>query len=159
GSYQVDGQSALDLRALFPGRAYAGVDLRAGPGVDCTADVESLPQATHSAGTVIAMNTFEHVRRFWNGFAEVQRVLRPDGVFVVPSPFSSHTPHSPDDYWRFTRAALEALLDDSPSKITGWHGARQRPAHVGAVAFGPARPAITPEQFARHRRLVQQYAH
>ena len=38
GSYQVEGQDELiDLRGLFPGRPYVGVDCRPGPGVDCVA--------------------------------------------------------------------------------------------------------------------------
>jgi SAM-dependent methyltransferase len=160
GAYQVDGQhESLNLRRLFPGRDYTGLDLRAGPGVDCVADVEHLPQPAGSVGTVIAMNTFEHVRRFWAGFAEVRRVLRPDGVFVLSCPFHFRIHNFPHDYWRFSPAALETLLAEYPNKIIGWHGARRRPANVWAVAFGPARPAVTPEQFARHRTLVQTYAY
>ena len=160
GAYQVEGQhESLNLRRLFPGRAYTGLDMRPGPGVDCVADAEHPPQATGSVGTVIAMNTFEHVRRFWDGFAEVQRVLRPDGVFVLSCPFHFRIHNFPHDYWRFSPAALAAMLEGYPSKIVGWHGARQRPANVWAVAFGPARPAITPEQFARHRTLIQTYAY
>jgi SAM-dependent methyltransferase len=160
GSYQVEGQDdGIHLRNLFPGRDYIGLDMRAGPGVDCVADVERLPQATGSVGTVISMSTFEHVRRFWKGFAEVRRVLRPDGVFVVACPFFFRIHNYPHDYWRFTPAALDMLLEEYPSKIIGWHGAGQRPASVWAVAFGAQRPAITREQFARHRSLVQRYAY
>jgi SAM-dependent methyltransferase len=160
GSYQVEGQDErFDLRRLLPGREFTGLDLRPGPGVDCVGDVHQLPHAAGAFGTVIAMNTFEHVQRFWQGFDEVRRVLRPDGVFVVSCPFSFRIHNYPHDYWRFTPAALEALLEPYSSKIVGWHGPRQRPAHVWSVAFGPGRPAITPEQFARHRTLVQKYAH
>src|SRR5436305_5712706 len=91
GSYRVEGQSdAIHLRNLFPGRDYTGVDMRVGPGVDCVANVEKLPQATGSVGTVISMSTFEHVRRLRKGFDEVRRVLRPDGVLVVACPVSCH---------------------------------------------------------------------
>jgi SAM-dependent methyltransferase len=160
GSYQVAGQDdGVHLRNLFPGRDYTGVDMRPGPGVDCVADVERLPQASGSVGTVISMSTFEHVRRFWKGFEEIRRVLRPDGVFIVACPFFFHIHNYPHDYWRFTPAALEVLLDGYASKIIGWHGASKRPTSVWAVAFGPSRPAITREQFARHRALVQRYAH
>ena len=70
GAYQVAGQeSVADLRRFFPGRPYTGLDARAGRGVDLVADVENLPHADASVGTVLAMNTFEHVPRFWNGFA------------------------------------------------------------------------------------------
>ncbi len=160
GAFQVAGQpEELSLRRLFPGRDYTGLDLRWGPGVDRVADVERLPQPAGSVGTLIAMNTFEHVRRFWQGFAEVRRVLRPDGVFLLSCPFFFHIHDHPHDYWRFTPAALETLLEEYPSRIVGWHGAKQRPANVWAVAFGPGRPPITPEQFARHRTLVQKYAY
>jgi SAM-dependent methyltransferase len=160
GAYQVEGQEeTLNLRRLFPARKYTGLDLRPGPGVDCVGDVERLSQPAGSVGTVLAMNTFEHVRRFWDGFAEIRRVLRPDGVFVLSCPFFFRIHNYPHDYWRFSPAALEALLEPYPSKIIGWHGARQRPANVWAVAFGPARAAITPEQYTRHRRLVQRYAY
>ncbi len=81
GSYQVVGQEELiNLRSLFPNADYLGADIREGPGVDLVADVEDLPQPDGSVGTIIALNTFEHVKRFWRGFDEVHRVLRPDGA-------------------------------------------------------------------------------
>src|SRR4051794_27999049 len=107
GSYQVEGQDNLNLRGLFPGRPYIGVDMRQGPGVDCVAEVENLPQETGSIGTVISFNTFEHVRRFWRGLDEIHRVLRPDGVLLLSCPFHFRIHNYPDDYWRFTPAAFE----------------------------------------------------
>lgn len=158
GAYQVRGQEAVGLRSLFPGREYVGIDMRPGPGVDCVADVEDLPHADRSVGTVITFNTFEHVRCFWRGFEEIHRVLRPDGALIVSCPFHFHIHNYPHDYWRFTPAAFEFLLDRYPSKIIGWHGARQRPASIWAVAFREERQAITPEQYARYRQLVAKYA-
>jgi SAM-dependent methyltransferase len=159
GSYQVAGQEAIaDLRALFPGKDYVGVDVQAGPGVDCVADAEALPHADGSVGTVIAMNTFEHVPRFWRAFEEVYRVLRPDGALLVSCPFAFHIHDFPSDYWRFTPEALELLLQDYPSKLLGWHGPRRRPASVWALAFREARPPITPAQFERYRTLLGRYA-
>ena len=159
GSYQVQGQEGIaNLRSLFPGRAYQGMDMRPGPGVDLVANVECLPHATGSVGAVLALNTFEHVRHFWRGLDEIQRVLRPDGVLIMSTPFHFRIHQFPHDYWRFTPAAYETLLEDYPSKIIGWHGARNRPANVWAVAFRPDRPAITPEQYDRYRGLLAQYA-
>src|SRR5688572_4334671 len=84
GSYQVAGQESIaDLRSLFPGKEYVGVDMRPGPGVDRVANVEALPFASGSVGTVLALNTFEHVRCFWRGLDEVYRVLRSDGALVM----------------------------------------------------------------------------
>jgi SAM-dependent methyltransferase len=160
GSFQVPGQESIgDLRPLFPGREYIGVDFRPGPGVDCVGSVENLPQADASAGTVIACNTFEHVRCFWRGFEEIHRVLRPDGVLLISCPFFFRIHNYPEDYWRFTPAALDVLLDQYPSKILGWHGPKQRPAHVWALACREGRRPISDQQFTRYRRLLHEYAH
>lgn len=159
GSYLVPGQEDVaDLRTLFPGKPYTGVDMRAGPGVDCIADVEDLPQASGSVGTVIAMSTFEHVPRFWRGFDEIHRVLRPDGVLLVSCPFYFHIHSYPSDYWRFTPEALHVLLEDYPTRIVGWHGVKNRPADVWAVAFGERHPPVRDEDVTRYRALLAAYA-
>src|SRR5262249_11156499 len=136
GSYLVPGQEEIaDLRSLFPDTPYLGMDVRPGPGVDEIADVEALPYADGSFGTVLALNTFEHVPRFWRGFEEVHRVLRPDGVLVVTVPFYFHVHDYPSDYWRFTPEALRLLLEDYPHTIVGAQGPSRRPSAVWAVAF------------------------
>jgi SAM-dependent methyltransferase len=159
GAYQVAGQESIaNLRSLFARKEYVGVDMRAGPGVDCVASVEKLPYATGSIGAVLALNTFEHVKCFWRGLDEVHRVLRPDGALVLSTPFFFRIHEYPDDYWRFTPAAYEALLERYPSKIIGWHGARNRPANVWAIAFREDRAPITPAEHERYRALMRQYA-
>jgi SAM-dependent methyltransferase len=159
GSYLVPGQEEIaDLRSFFPGKAYVGIDVRPGSGVDQVADVEALPQADQSIGTVIAMNTFEHVPRFWRGFEEVYRVLRPDGALLLCCPFYFHIHNYPSDYWRFTPEAFELLLADYPTRIIGWHGPAKRPANVWAVAFREQHPAITRPQLDRYRQRLGRYA-
>jgi SAM-dependent methyltransferase len=159
GSYQVPGQEEIaDLRALFPNKQYLGVDVQPGPGVDCVADAENLPQADGSVGTVIAMNTLEHVPRFWHAFEEAYRVLRPDGALLVSCPFSFHIHDFPSDYWRFTPEALALMLEKYPNRILGWHGPARRPASVWALAFREARPEITDTEFERYRQLLRHYA-
>jgi SAM-dependent methyltransferase len=159
GSYQVAGQEEIiNLRSLFAGKPYVGVDVRPGPGVDLVADVEALPHADASVGSVIAMSTFEHVPHFWRGFAEVERVLRPDGVFVVSIPFHFHIHNHPGDFWRFTPQALDLMLANYPSRILGWHGPRKRPLNVWAVAFNKGCPPLTRGDFERYHTLVGEYA-
>src|SRR5262249_10926119 len=144
GSYQVEGQADLiDLRGLFPGRAYTGIDFRPGPGVDCVANVEALPQPDSSVGTVLALSTFEHVQRFWLGFDEIHRVLRPDGVFVVASPFYFHVHAYPNDYWRFTPEALNLLLKPYPRAVLCRAGPRRRVGTGRAGAFPGTRAMPT----------------
>ena len=159
GSYQVAGQESIaDLRSYFPGKSYLGVDARPGPGVDRIADVEALPFTDGSVGTVIAMNTFEHVAHFWKGFEEIRRVLRPDGAFFLCSPFYFHIHDFPDDYWRFTPSALEMLLQDYPTRILGWQGPQRRPAAVWALALGAGQPRLGPEVYTAYRERVRLYA-
>jgi SAM-dependent methyltransferase len=159
GSYQVPGQEHLaDLRGLFPGKPYTGLDMRPGPGVDLVGDAPALPHADASVGTVIAMSTLEHVPRFWRAFAEARRVLRPDGALLLSCPFYFHIHSFPSDYWRFTPEALELLLEDYPSKLIGWHGPAKRPSNVWALAFREGRPPITEGQLADYRARVRRYA-
>jgi len=159
GSYQVSGQEEIaELRALFSDKPYIGVDARPGPGVDQVADVEALPYADGSIGTVIAMSTFEHVPRFWRGFEEVYRVLRPDGAVLISCPFFFHIHNYPSDYWRFTPEAFDLLLGDYPYRILGWHGATKRPANVWALGFRENYPVPTRQQFEQYRQLLSRYA-
>jgi SAM-dependent methyltransferase len=159
GAYQVAGQETVaDLRQLFHGGDYLGVDVRDGPGVDLVADVEALPLETASVGTVIALSTFEHVPRFWNGFAEMQRVLRPDGVLFVSCPFYFHIHNYPGDYWRFTPQALQLLLQDFPQRLIGSHGPPKRPANVWAVGFGRDYPPVKVDRIERYRELLHRHA-
>jgi SAM-dependent methyltransferase len=160
GAYQVEGQEPYaDLRRLFPGKQYVGVDCRAGPGVDCIADVEALPQRDSTIGTVVAMSTFEHVPHFWRGFDEVHRVLRPDGALLVCCPFYFYIHNYPSDYWRFTPEALHLLLARYPQRLVGWHGPKKRPLNVWALAFREGRPRLPAEQVDCYRDLMDRYAH
>lgn len=159
GSYQVeDADRGFDLRRLFPGKAYTGLDFRSGPGVDCVADVEALPFPAASFGTVLAFNTFEHVRRFWIGFEEVRRILRPDGVFVVSVPFHFHVHAHPNDYWRFTPEAMDSLLESYPQRVLGWHGPVKRMENVWGVAFREQARLPGAEDLAAYRRRMAEYA-
>ena len=159
GSYQVEGQEDLiNLRNLIGDRDYLGVDIREGPGVDLVADVEDLPQADGSVGTVIALSTFEHVRKFWRGLDEVYRVLRPDGALFISTPFNVQIHNYPCDYWRFTPEAYQVLLEDYPTRIIGWQGPEERPENVWAVAFREEAAKITTEQYLRFQQLVAKHA-
>lgn len=159
GSYQVEGQEDLvNLRSLLAPRRYIGLDIRPGPGVDVVGDVEKLDLPDASVGTVVAFSAFEHVPRFWRGFEEVHRVLRPDGAFVLSAPFHFHIHCHPSDYWRFTPDALKLLLEDYPSKLVGWHGTRNRPENVWAVAYREGHAPITPELERRYAERMKRHA-
>jgi len=151
--------TALSCATSSPGAIIPASTCVPGRASICVANVENLPQATGSVGTVVSMSTFEHVRQFWKGFDEVRRVLRPDGVFVVACPFFFRIHNYPYDYWRFTPRPSNRCWRTIPARSFGWHGAKQRPASVWSSPSAHGHAAITPEQFARHRTLVQKYAY
>jgi SAM-dependent methyltransferase len=158
GSYQVSGQENLiDMRSLLPNRNYTGIDFRPGPGVDLVANVENLPLATGSVGTVLAFSVFEHVKHFWKGFEEVHRVLRPDGVLLACAPFYFHVHAYPDDYWRFTPEAFDSLLERYPTRILGWHGPDRHPLNVWVAAFREQGRTPTEQQIAAYKQRLAEY--
>jgi SAM-dependent methyltransferase len=155
GSYQVEGQEEYaDLRQLFPGRSYIGCDMRKGPGVDRVEDVTALTLEDATAGTVLCIETFEHVFEVRRGFDEIFRVLKPGGVFVITSPLNFRIHAYPDDYWRMTPSCLQRLLSPYAARVVGWQGHERFPHTVMALGIkGPV-----PADFAwRSLGLIEQY--
>jgi SAM-dependent methyltransferase len=139
GAYQVDGQEGYaDLRGLFNGREYVGCDMRPGPGVDRVEDVTAISLPDSSAGTVLCIETFEHVFEVRRAFDEVFRILEPGGVFVITSPLNFRIHGYPDDYWRMTPNCLRRMLEPYAARLTGFQGYHAFPHTVMGVAMkGP----------------------
>jgi SAM-dependent methyltransferase len=114
GSLQVVGQEGYaDLRRFFAGLEYTGCDIQPGPGVDSLADIERSGIDAGSVGTVVCLETLEHVRHPWLAMAEILRILKPGGVALFSVPFHHPLHGFPHDYWRMTPAAMRLLLLDA----------------------------------------------
>jgi SAM-dependent methyltransferase len=50
-------------------------------------DLQNLTFPSESFDAVISSETMEHVRRPWQGFAQVYRVLKPGGFYIFTIPF------------------------------------------------------------------------
>ncbi len=155
GSYQVEGQlDYADLRSMFTGRDYVGCDMRPGPGVDRVEDVSAISLPDGSAGTILCIETFEHVFEVRRAFDEVFRVLKPGGMFVLTSPFHFRIHAYPDDYWRISPSCLRRMLEPYDARVVGSQGHAKTPHTVMSLAIkGPA-----PADFAvRAERMIASY--
>lgn len=156
GSYQVEGQlDYANLRGLFPEKSYVGCDMRPGPGVDRVEDVSAISLADGSAGTVLCVETFEHVFEVRRAFDEVFRILEPGGLFVITSPLNFRIHGYPDDYWRMTPNCLRRMLGSYSASLSGFQGYHKFPHSV--MGLGIKSPAPT-DFSARAAALTHQYS-
>ena len=86
GSLQVSGQEGYaDLRPIFPGKQYIGCDARMGVGVDRIEDLMGLSLEDETAGTVLILDTLEHVENCHRAMEDVHRILKPEGILAISS--------------------------------------------------------------------------
>lgn len=89
------------------------VDVAAGPGVDLVADAHALPLPDASFDLAICTGTLNLCRNPRQVLTELHRILAPGGLLHLEvGMFQPYNPE-PEDYWRFTRAGLEAITGDA----------------------------------------------
>lgn len=117
GALQVQTEGGpCNVRHLFPGKNYLGADMRPGPGVDRVLNLHKIDLPNSSAGTVILLDTLEHVEFPRQALAEILRILKPGGKIVMTSTMFFPIHSYPNDYWRFTPQAFESLLGEFGEK-------------------------------------------
>jgi hypothetical protein len=155
GAFQVDSQVGFaDLRPFFPGRRYIGCDMRQGPGVDRLENLHRLTFADASVGSILCLDTLEHVANCHLAVAEMRRVLAPDGTLVLASVMDFEIHEFPADYWRFTPKAIEMLLREFETVRVYFQGDPQKPHTVLGIARR-SRHALPPELDARLSNQVE----
>ena len=93
-----------------PRYQYLTVDLTAGDGVDIVLeDPYRLPVADGSVDIVLSGQMLEHCEFFWLTFAEMMRVLKPDGYLFLIAPSAGPIHRYPVDCYRFYPDAYRAL--------------------------------------------------
>ena len=134
GAFTVSGQEPESLRPLFPHHQYIGCDIREGPGVDKILDLHALDMPDDSAGSILCLDTLEHVENPRLAVAEIFRVLKPNGLAVISSVFEFPIHNYPNDYWRFTPQGLELLMADfSPLQIFSYGRAENSPQSIVGI--------------------------
>jgi hypothetical protein len=112
GAFQVPGQEDLaDLRPLFPHKEFWGADMREGRGVDIVLDLHDIKLASDSVGTVLVLDTLEHVEFPRKAITEIYRILKRPGMVIMSSVMNFPIHDYPSDYWRFTPEGFKSLLN------------------------------------------------
>jgi len=89
---------------------YLAADLAAGNGVDIVLeDPYRLPLDDRSVDIVLSGQMLEHCEFFWLAFAEMMRVLKPDGFLFLIAPSGGPIHRYPVDCYRFYPDAYRAL--------------------------------------------------
>ncbi len=136
GALQVPGQEGYaDLRPFFKGKKYIGADMQEGPGVDVVLNMHNIELPPETAGTVLALDTLEHVEYVRKAVDEVYRILTPDGIFIATSVMNFRIHAWPHDYWRFTPEGFKSLLKPFAHSIVEFAGDRRFPHTVVGVGF------------------------
>ena len=102
----------------FLAQLFQGVDYEVAanaPEVDIQ-DLSAYPPDTYDF--VILDEILEHVEKPWIAVEEVRRILKPGGTLITSSPFMIAVHKVPKDYWRFTKEAMEVLLESYSSVET-----------------------------------------
>lgn len=81
-------------------------DLEAKPGVLALDVQQPFPLPDASFDVVLAFNLFEHVYDYQRAPAEIMRIIKPGGRFVMCVPFLNEYHADPHDYFRYTAPAL-----------------------------------------------------
>lgn len=112
GSKIVNEGFLTNKEEFFIGRAYIGVDLEAGSGVDIIADAtKGIPAPDGIFSTILCFDTLEHVDKPWKMMEEVNRVSAKDALIVMSAAFQYGLHSCPSDYWRFSTEGLRVLLE------------------------------------------------
>ena len=89
---------------------YKTVDLAEGNGVDIVLeDPYRFPLKDHSIDIILSGQMLEHCEFFWLSFAEMMRVLKPDGFLFLVAPSAGPIHSYPVDCYRFYPDAYRAL--------------------------------------------------
>lgn len=150
GSLQVAGQVGYaDLRPYFPGLEFIGCDLGQGDGVDVLENAENLSFDSRSIGTILILDTLEHVQNPFSVMDEIHRVLKPGGAVIMSSVMAWPIHDYPHDYWRFTPQSFELLLQQFRNRFVFYQGQKQFPHAVLGLGIKGVLNSIKQEDIAR----------
>jgi hypothetical protein len=135
GSRQVQPPALSDMRQFFPGLSYTGIDIEDGPGVDMVVEgcryEDVVPVG--SAGTVLCLETIEHMERLFVAIGNMSRLLQSGGHLLL-SGCMYFPVHGEPDYWRFTPSGFARLLAEVGDHMFAWAGPKAMPHTLVGIA-------------------------
>ena len=88
-----------------------------------------------SVDIAISTNVIEHLENPFEALAEVFRVLKKDGMFILTSVMKEHIHNWPRDFWRFTPECFKYLLKDYKVQFVTASGDPAYPNIIAGVAW------------------------
>jgi len=74
---------------------------------------KEFPIEDKSYDGIICLNVLEHIFNYQNVINESYRILKNGGIFVGSTPFILNVHESPNDYFRYTKKALEKIFNNA----------------------------------------------
>jgi SAM-dependent methyltransferase len=120
GSVLDAGSGILPYKFLFSNNCnkYFAVDIKPEDGLDCVADLQSLPFKQDKLDTVFCSQVLEHTQNPYAVLKEFYRILKTDGNLILSVPHLSCYHELPNDYYRFTSNGISFLLTKAGFRIT-----------------------------------------
>lgn len=94
--------------------SYIGLDLSGG---DVVGSALNIPFSNSFFDTVLSTQVIEHIEKPQVMFQEINRVLKKNGHLILTAPLFWCLHEEPEDYFRFTKYSLSALLSKKNFKI------------------------------------------
>lgn len=152
GAKQWPGTFHADHTQHVPHANWIGTDIEAGDGVEIVADLQCIDKHLQRRfDAVFCPATLEHVERPWCAMRAMSQILKPGGVLFVQTHHTFPIHGYPNDYYRFTDAALKSLCSDAdltvivceyeypctihaPPEIIGWNSNAESYLNVSVCA-------------------------
>ena len=122
GTRRIDGSPPTVRRALaHPTSKYIATDFQSGLDVDVVADAHKFSKCfpPDSFDMVLSCSVYEHLTRPWIVTNEIAKILKPGGWLFIQTHHAFPIHAFPNDYYRFSRQALETLCEDAGLVVQG----------------------------------------
>lgn len=108
--------STQNVRNLFMGDDYVGIDMIGGAGVDLVLDLtqpfEKIEMALEGRrfNSIFCLSVLEHCEQPFIMAENMMKLLEPGGKIYISVPFAWKFHGFPSDYWRFTHEGVKKLF-------------------------------------------------